>query len=302
MQGNLITIEPDLPYLKTYDVNYLNIARTSTSEVSIATEVSSTGGSALSDGGGEPNVSNTTIQNESINAFWDTLLDNVKAILRGGDSSLTSSGEEETVTASVEETLIVGDGEDTDASAAVAAATPSNSIIANRETGTVTIRASQAQHLEISEFIAKVVERSQRQVIIEATIAEVTLNDDYQAGVDWSRLESATDTGFSFTQNLLSSNLQTAPFFELAYNNTSGRDWRSTVRLLDQFGNTKVLSSPKLMVMNNQTALLKVVENKVYFTTEIEREEDEFGDDTITVESTINTVPRRLCDVSNSTD
>jgi general secretion pathway protein D len=35
--------------------------------------------------------------------------------------------------------------------------------------------------------------------------------------------------------------------------------------LLEQFGRTRVLSSPKLMALNNQTALLKVVDNIVYF-------------------------------------
>src|SRR5262249_54564267 len=39
----------------------------------------------------------------------------------------------------------------------------------------------------------------------------------------------------------------------------------ATIKLLEQFGNTRVLSSPKLMAMNNQTALLKVVDNVVYF-------------------------------------
>jgi general secretion pathway protein D len=39
----------------------------------------------------------------------------------------------------------------------------------------------------------------------------------------------------------------------------------ATVRLLQEFGETRVLSSPKLMALNNQTALLKVVDNVVYF-------------------------------------
>jgi general secretion pathway protein D len=38
--------------------------------------------------------------------------------------------------------------------------------------------------------------------------------------------------------------------------------------MLQTFGNTKVLSSPKLMVLNSQTAILKVVDNLVYFTIE----------------------------------
>ena len=48
-------------------------------------------------------------------------------------------------------------------------------------------------------------------------------------------------------------------------NNTTQPSVTGTVKLLEQFGNTRVLSSPKLMAMNNQTALLKVVDNVVYF-------------------------------------
>ena len=272
VEGDLITVEPDTPYLRSYNVNYLNVARTSRSEVSIATEVSSTGSSSVDEGGGEPNISNTKIQNESVNNFWDSLLDNVKAVLRGGDSKLNVG---ESVAAESESS---GSGDGT-------------SIIANRETGVLTVRATQKQHHEINSYIQRILEHSQRQVLIEATIAEVTLDDNYQAGVDWERLADAGDTGFSFTQNLLGGNLATAPFFNLSYNNTTGTNWSSTVKLLDQFGNTKVLSSPKLMVLNNQTALLKVVENSIYFTTEIEREEDDDGDETFTVETEINSVP-----------
>ncbi len=47
--------------------------------------------------------------------------------------------------------------------------------------------------------------------------------------------------------------------------NTTGNGVSITVKLLEQFGKTRVLSSPMLMAMNNQTALLKVVDNVVYF-------------------------------------
>ncbi len=39
----------------------------------------------------------------------------------------------------------------------------------------------------------------------------------------------------------------------------------ATLSLLETFGNVKVLSSPKMSVLNNQTAMLKVVNNVVYF-------------------------------------
>ncbi len=45
----------------------------------------------------------------------------------------------------------------------------------------------------------------------------------------------------------------------------------ASINLLKQFGDTKVLSSPKLMVLNNQTAVLKVVDNLVYFTVQAQQ-------------------------------
>jgi general secretion pathway protein D len=104
-------------------------------------------------------------------------------------------------------------------------------------------------------------------VLIEATIVEVQLANNYQAGIDWARVSQSG--GIAFTQALITGNLATAvpPFFALFYNQNNQRqgDIQLTVKLLEQFGNARVLSSPKLMALNNQTALLKVVDNVVYF-------------------------------------
>ena len=88
------------------------------------------------------------------------------------------------------------------------------------------------------------------------------LSDRYQAGVDWQRL--ASDEGLSYQSDLLGGNLTTAPFVSLGYVdvNADGDSVAATVRLLQQFGDTKVLSSPKIMALNNQTALLKVVKRR----------------------------------------
>ncbi len=68
----------------------------------------------------------------------------------------------------------------------------------------------------------------------------------------------------------------------------------SSVQLLEQFGNTKVLSSPKLMVLNNQTAVLKVVDNLVYFTVQSQISQSASGvagTNLQSVTTTPNTVP-----------
>ena len=270
VEDDLVSVVPDTPYLHSYNVDYLNITRTSTSQVSIATEVSSTGaGAGDAQGSGEANVSNTNILNSSSNLFWDSLLDNIRAIVRGGDSN-SASGSDSTTQEDAEE-----DG---------------TSIIANRESGIISVRASRKQHIEVEKYINRVVESANRQVVIEATIAEVTLNDRYQAGVDWTKFGEAGD--FVLNQSLTGANLGQPPVFSLDYTDASGGviDMSTTVKLLNQFGNTKVLSSPKLMVMNNQTAILKVVENKIYFTVEVSRETTD-NDIITTFETEVRTLP-----------
>jgi type II secretory pathway component GspD/PulD (secretin) len=54
-----------------------------------------------------------------------------------------------------------------------------------------------------------------------------------------------------------------SPTSQATYTGSNG--FTAAIDLLESFGNTKVLSSPKLMALNNQTALLKVVNNLVYF-------------------------------------
>jgi len=65
----------------------------------------------------------------------------------------------------------------------------------------------------------------------------------------------------------------------------------ATLKLLQQFGEVQVLSNPKIIAMNNQPAVLKVVDNRVYFTFEVDRLERENGDERTVVDSTVHSVP-----------
>ena len=77
----------------------------------------------------------------------------------------------------------------------------------------------------------------------------------------------------------------------IGYTNPNSRvgDVNATIRLLEQFGNTRVLSSPKLMALNNQTALLKVVDNVVFFHIEAQTNTNQTTS-TTTFTTTANTV------------
>jgi len=220
-----LTVEADLPELRNYQIDYVNVARNATSAVEVASGV----------GGDETNTSTSSLSQVSNNDFWQMLESNLSTIL--GESA----------------------GDDS-----------TSSIIMSPESGLVTVRATNRQHEDIFTFIETVRTRALYQVLIEATIVEVNLNDRFQSGVDWSLL--ARDNGqVSFTQDLLGLNLASTPTNVLTIDKSAGPDAiTSTVRLLSQFGDTKVLSSPKIMALNNQTAMLRVVDSRIYFTISVE--------------------------------
>jgi len=264
LQGELLTISLDTPYFVHYNVPYANITRTSLGEVTISTQIAATGAGESNGGGGtsQGNNSSTQIKNISNNRFWETLIANIRSLLKtgeGANGNLSTPG-------------------NSDANSAVV-------VVANPESGIVSVNATQHQHGEVQRYLDKVLEHSRRQVLIEATVVEVQLSDHYQAGVDWSLL--ADNNKATITQSLIGTNLGASPFFSLAY---TGTDLAATVKLLDEFGTTKVLSSPKLMVLNNQTAILKVVDNRVYFTTTVETDTTQ-GVVVTTFDTEVHTVP-----------
>ena len=170
-------------------------------------------------------------------------------------------------------------------------------MIVNAESGIVTVRATSRQQERVAEFLTSVIGASRRQILIEATVVEVQLSDRYQSGVDWSAL-GLQGLGYSFTQNLISGTgtlSNTAnPFFSIEYKNpnaAAGGSISSTIKLLDQFGNTRVLSSPRIMAINNQTAVLKVVDNLVYFTVDV-TPATLSSTGTVTSPATIKTTPQ----------
>ena len=262
IKNDVLVIEKDSPYFVHYDIGYLNMGRSSESFVSISTEVATTGVGAVegsSSGGEGNNNSSTSIENRSDYNFWQTLIQNIEAIVYGGDStqSISTGGENPSETATERAPLA------------------NTSIIANAESSTLSIKASQKKHLEVQTFLDEVLNGAKRQVLIEASIVEVNLNDEYQAGVNWSKLVESGGSGFGFTQSLIGTNLANAPVSTLTYTGANSDSLNATVKLLNQFGNAKVLSTPKLMVLNNQTALLKVVDNLIYFTIDVEEDVQE---------------------------
>lgn len=269
VDGSTITVTADLPTVESYNVDYLNISRKSRSSVDLATQVGSIGtaGGENSSNAGS-NGSQMRIENFSENQFWRSMIDNVAGIL--GESYNHEPG---------------------------AGKAHSSSIFVNRESGLIAVRATNKQHHTIQRLIDTAVGSAQRQVLIEATVVEVTLSENFESGVDWRILNNRDNRSTSFSQLLTgapsASEATTQPnvLFTVNDPNSGLGDVTATLKLLQQFGDVQVLSSPKIIAMNNQPAVLKVVDNRVYFTFEVERLERDNGDQRTLVESTVHSVP-----------
>ncbi len=289
MVNGVLTVVPDTPTLRIYQLDYFNLQRSMRSSLNILNSVKS-----VSDASNASNSTGSTsfsaIDSESKNLFWQRLESNLKEILDikieptptgAVTSKLSQYAAQQAVlpaqaqTAAIEhsaklektlaqidkiqaETLAI---QQQTVQAASSVAAVSNLVVIHPETGTISIRATQKSQQKVAEYLAKIQASAQRQVLIEATIVEVVLSDQYQAGIDWAQI--ASGAGWSFGQSVLANNLATAPVSLLAY---KSNNFNATVKLLEQFGKTRVLSSPKITALNNQPAVMKVVEELVYFT------------------------------------
>lgn len=280
LEGKTLFVLPDSPFLRLYKVDYPNITRESTSSTGSESQVASTGGAGAS---GTGNSSSASIRNSSNNRFWVTLTENIRDLLRETDRVVSADATTPSATAAPTAPARTTPGA-TATAAVTAALTPAvapsvfreaASVIANPETGVISVRATGKQHSRVREFLDQIVGNARRQVLIEATIVEVALTNDYQQGINWSIIRNAINVGETALSLALLPGGGRAPLTgsappflgTLGLTTSRGRnDLSATVRLLESFGKTRVLSSPKVSVMNNQAALLKVVDNKVYFT------------------------------------
>lgn len=307
VDGPNISVMPDSPYLKLYRVDYVNLNRDTTGTFGVQTQVvgppgaqsGSTGGSGGGGGGAGQNTSTLKVENTAKNRFWENLEKNIKDLLRETDKQLPEGSSETVVrtqaqgsstattrqqaattanrTASRGQATTTTPGESQAQNEQVSQTLTfreAASVIVNPETGTISVRATSRQQEKVGQFIEQVAGSARRQVLIEATVVEVVLNDAYQSGVDWSAV-ALDSLGYTFRQQFTRSNdtptgtTLNNNFFTVGYSNpnaATGGSLNSTIKLLSSFGNTKVLSSPRQIALNNQTAVMKVVENRIYFT------------------------------------
>lgn len=250
--GDFVRIELDEPYQQTYALDYLSLSRKTTSQTAIATNVfdtnvtgttgSNNGNSGATGATASENNSTARVDGASEADFWQEVDKSLKQIIASN-----------------------GHKANKDSSAVPAGYT------VDRQSGIVTVFGDSLQQAAVDTYFKQLRKKAYAQVLIDARIIEVELDDNYKSGINWrtlthSSINAATQfgpaaVGAPFTSATTATN-------GVFTGSLSTGDFAGIINLVNTFGTTRVLSSPRLTVLNNQTAVLKVATNQVYFVTQ----------------------------------
>ena len=246
---------------RIFNVNFLNLRRSGQSRTRVVSGqiTDSNRGGAGPDGGGANNnnqggtqtLAGSVIQTESESAFWENLAQTLNVLIPSSDG---------------------------------------RQAIVNRDSGLVIVRAMPAELKLVDDFFEQLQESLQRQVILEAKILEVTLNEGFQSGINWGAIRTGSNDYFLGQvggQNALNTGSSSAsgspltidPQGELPFDGFvsdaiggalafafSGARFNAVIELLETQGDVQVLSSPRVSTINNQKAIIKVGTDEFFVT------------------------------------
>lgn len=248
-QGRVIQVYPAGIRTETIPLNYLFVKRTGVSNTSI-----NSGGVSEND----PDSDNNSNSNNSSNSNSSSGSNSSNEDSNTNGVNISTANESDFWT-ELKDTLQVLVGTE-----------KGRTVIVSPQAGLVTVRALPGEIESVRKFIEQTEEHLRRQVIIEAKIMEVTLNDDYQQGVKWDKIIGDlgdTDLSFSTEGNILGNTISSAIGGTSTFSFIN-KDFSGVIELLATQGNVQVLSSPRITATNNQKAVIKVGEDE-YFVTDI---------------------------------
>ncbi|MGH1398999.1 MAG: type II and III secretion system family protein [Alphaproteobacteria bacterium] len=328
-ENDVLRIEQDTPYNKLYKIDYLSYVRTNSSQISNDISVVS--------GDGTDTGSNFSSSAESEADFWGELEANITQIIGGANAALRTQSDPQISVAEQNPDVraVSPDGENVSAPDAVlnVSALPvdggnasgpafegegaSATFSVNKQAGLINVFANDKVHKEIRGYLDVVKKSVTAQVLIEAKVLEVSLSDEYATGINWNAAGLSTEGNVSLLSSTgdallgvlgggssvtfpqaavdaVDSTAFTASFF--------GNDIQALIGAISEFGTVKALASPRLTVLNNQSAVMNVATNRVFFEVEVDTTIDE-GTVSTEVESEIRNVPEGvLINVQPSVD
>jgi general secretion pathway protein D len=315
-----LRIELDTPYRKIYKINYLNYTRNSSA--SVRNEISVVSGDGADTGSG------FEASGESSSDFWAELETNLTGLLEENSAKallVTKSDPQITAvdqgSAPVKPVLAVDEKGNAEievkapqailqvqslpvsASEGAAEITATSSFTMNKQSGLVMVVATEKQHREVAEYLDVLRASVMSQVLIEAKVFEVTLSDEFSAGINWDMLRPiakryTADLALT-TPALLWDDTSVSDVFSIGY---AGDRLDVLIEGISRFGALHAVANPRMTVLNNQAAVLNVATNIVYFNLEVDSSTSE-GIRETTVTSELKNVPEGvLINVQPSVD
>jgi len=141
-------------------------------------------------------------------------------------------------------------------------------VVVMEQAGVIVVTAMYSELASVEQFLALSENALHRQVILEAKILEVTLNEQFQSGINWTDLAqvNGSDGGpvaISLGGVPLANQDGLGGVFGVG---VDFKDFSGFIELLETQGMVKVLSSPRISTVNNQKAVIKVGTDEFYVT------------------------------------
>lgn len=249
------SVFPNTMRTRIFTMNYLNVNRTGDSNMSVSSgQVTESVTGSGDTASKSQSVSGSSINTESKSDFWNELKASLSAIVGNKKG---------------------------------------RNVVVSPQSGMVIVRALPHELRAIEKYINKTQSFVQRQVIIEAKILEVELNERFQSGINWAQLATSGNNsaligqtgggsifGGAGVTNIAGNvgNLNPAALsqisgttasafggvFSLALN--AGSDFSAFIEMLKTQGDVQVLSSPQISTVNNQKAVIKVGSDEFFIT------------------------------------
>ncbi|MBB5021271.1 type II secretion system protein GspD [Desulfurispira natronophila] len=124
-------------------------------------------------------------------------------------------------------------------------------LVMNRFSGILSVTDHRSNVDRIEDMLKQILDHSMKQVLIEAQIFEVVLNDSYSLGINWSDVLSRGDGTFSLAQATSGGADTVTGSIRYTRNNFQG-----VLDVMQTAGNVQTLSNPRIRVMNSQTAII----------------------------------------------
>ncbi len=250
---NIYRIYPSGMRTETFAVNYLLMTRDGATQTSITSGGVSQAAGNSSNGNSQNSFSgNSSNSSSSGGAYGNGNNNNINGT---NISTRTETDFWSELLATLES--MIGEGE-------------GRSVMVTPQAGLVTVRAMPQEIRAIKAFLDVSEEIVQRQVVLEARIIEVSLDDAYQQGINWTQiLANSGSTDFQFSNSAGSiGNSISAALGNITSLSFVNKDFSGVLSLLSTQGNVQVLSSPRVTAVNNQKAVIKVGDDE-YFVTDV---------------------------------